>query len=107
MQGRRATPPMDVSLRVDFLCMSEAQWLQDTDAGAAPKKRISAATAHRPPDKQKLVATKEWRIPAFISQHYMEDAKMRITAYRMLGEVTNRRELETLSANWRDQFGPP
>lgn len=107
MQGRRATPPMDVSLRVDFLCMSEAQWLQDTDAGAAPKKRISAATAHRPPDKQKLVATKEWRIPAFIPQHYMEDAKMRITAYRMLGEVTNRRELETLSANWRDQFGPP
>jgi transcription-repair coupling factor (superfamily II helicase) len=106
MQGRRANLPMEVSLRVDFLCMSEAQWLQD-DADATPRKRVTDATAHRPPDKQKLVAAKEWRIPAFIPQTYMEDPKLRITAYRMLGEATNRKELDTLSANWRDQFGPP
>jgi transcription-repair coupling factor (superfamily II helicase) len=106
MQGRRAAPPMDVSLRVDFLCMSEAQWLHDADSGAPPKTRVTAATAHRPPDKQRLVASREWRIPAFIPQTYMEDAKLRITAYRMLGEVTNRKELESLSANWRDRFGP-
>ncbi|OAI55634.1 transcription-repair coupling factor [Verrucomicrobiaceae bacterium SCGC AG-212-N21] len=106
MQGRRSTPPMEVSLRVDFLCMSEAQWLQD-DADTTPRKRVTAATAHRPPDKQRLVIAKEWRIPAFIPQTYMEDPKLRITAYRMLGEVSNRKELDTLSANWRDQFGPP
>jgi transcription-repair coupling factor (superfamily II helicase) len=107
LQGRRTAPPMEVSLRVDFLCMSESQWLQDTDADTAPKKRVTAATAHRPPDKQKLVIAKEWRIPAFIPQSYMEDAKLRITAYRMLGEVMTRKELDALEANWRDQFGPP
>jgi transcription-repair coupling factor (superfamily II helicase) len=106
MQGRRATPPMEVSFRADFVCLSEAQWLQDADAEAAPRKRVTAATAHRPPDKQRLVTSKEWRIPAFIPQTYMEDAKLRITAYRMLGEVMNRKELDALSANWRDQFGP-
>jgi transcription-repair coupling factor (superfamily II helicase) len=89
--------------------MSEAQWLQDADSDALPKTRVTAATAHRPPDKQKLVAAKEWRIPAFIPQTYMEDAKLRITAYRMLGEVMSRKELDSLSANWRDRFGafPP
>jgi transcription-repair coupling factor (superfamily II helicase) len=106
MQGRRATPPMEVSFRADFLCMSEAQWLQDAEEDAAPKKRVTAATAHRPPDKQRLVISKEWRIPAFIPQTYMEDPKLRITAYRMLGEIMNRKELDSLSANWRDQFGP-
>ena len=38
--GRRLveaiTSPMEVSLRLDFVCMSESQWLQDTDASAAP-----------------------------------------------------------------------
>lgn len=107
MQGGRATPPMEVSFRADFLCMSEAQWLQDTDTENAPKKRITAATAHRPPDKQRLVAQKEWRIPAYIPQTYIEDPKLRITAYRMLGEVMNRKDLDALSGNWRDQFGRP
>ena len=36
----------------------------------------------------------------------MEDAKLRITAYRMLGEVMTRKELDALERNWRDQFGP-
>jgi len=105
MQGRRSTPPLEVSLHVDFLCMSEAQWLQTVDE--VPEKRATAATSHRPPDRQKLVTTKEWRIPAFLPQSYMEDARLRITAYRMLGEVSTRKELESLERGWRDQFGPP
>ncbi|WP_009959636.1 transcription-repair coupling factor [Verrucomicrobium spinosum] len=105
LQGRRTPPPMEVSLRVDFLCMSEAQWLQEADG--TPQKRVTAATAHRPPDRQKLVTANEWRIPCFIPQSYIEDARSRITAYRLLGEVLTRKELDTLERNWRDQYGPP
>ncbi len=107
LQGRRAPPPMEVSLHVDFLCMSEAEWLQATDPDAGVKKRVTAATAHRPTDRQKLVTDRETRIPAFIPQTYMEDARSRITAYRLLGEVLTRKELDALEASWRDQYGRP
>lgn len=106
LQGRRTTPPMEVSLRIDFVCMSETQWLQGSDNSDKPQKRVTAATSHRPLDKQKMVVAKEWRIPAFIPQTYMEDPKLRITAYRMLGEIMTRKELDTLAETWRDQFGP-
>ena len=82
LQGRRAAQPVEVSFAVDFLCLSEAQYLQ----GLEDNKDIA---------------------PAFIPAAYIEDAKLRITAYRMLGEVTSRKELDTLARNWRDQFGPP
>jgi transcription-repair coupling factor (superfamily II helicase) len=104
MQGRRTATPMEVSLRIDFLCMNEAQWMQAEEE--PPQKRVTAATAHRPPDRQKLVTARETRIPAFIPTNYMEDARTRITAYRMLGEILTRKELDELERNWRDQFGP-
>jgi transcription-repair coupling factor (superfamily II helicase) len=104
MQGRKTAPPMEVSFRVDFLCMNESQWIQDIDA--VPQKRVSAATAHRPPDRQKLITTKDWRIPAFIPVSYIEDARSRITAYRMIGEIMTRKELDALEQGWRDQYGP-
>jgi transcription-repair coupling factor (superfamily II helicase) len=105
MQGRRSAQPVEVSLHIDFLSMNEAQWLLTADE--TPQKKATQATAHRPPDRQKLVSAREWRIPAFIPTSYMEDARLRITAYRMLGEVLTRKELDTLERNWRDQFGPP
>ncbi|TLD68802.1 transcription-repair coupling factor [Phragmitibacter flavus] len=105
LQGRRVPQPMEVSLHIDFLCLSEAQWLQDNHA--APTKRATAATAHRPPDRQKLVKNTDHRIPAFLPASYIEDTRQRIIAYRMLGETMTRKELDTLERDWRDQFGPP
>jgi len=77
MQGKRAMRPVEVGLRADFLVMSEALMLQAA-----------------------LGAT-----PAFLPATFIEDLKMRITAYRQLGEVMMRRELDELEAQWRDQFG--
>jgi len=98
---------MEVSLHIDFLCLSEAQWLQDNHA--VPTRRVSAATAHRPPDKQKLLKNTDQRIPAFIPASYISDTRQRIIAYRMLGEVMTRKELDSLEKRWKDQFGklPP
>ena len=77
-QGRRSARPVEVSLRADFLCLSESLML-----GALPGTT-----------------------PAFIPSTYIEDAKLRIQAYRMLGEVMVRRELDELEEQWADQFGP-
>ena len=79
MQGRRVARPVEVALRADFLCLSENLM----------------ATA--PPGTT----------PAFVPASYVEDAKLRIQAYRALGEVMTRRELEDLEEQWRDQFGKP
>ncbi len=77
MQGRRVARPIDVSLRADFLVQTEALMVQ-----ASP-----GAT------------------PAFLPSNFMEDTRLRITAYRQLGEVMTRKELDELETQWRDQFG--
>ncbi len=83
MQGRRAAPPVEVSLHTDFLCLSEAQF---ADAGGDPRLA-----------------------PAYLPVIFIEDARMRIGAYRALGEVMMRKELDQVERDWRDQFGvfPP
>jgi transcription-repair coupling factor (superfamily II helicase) len=77
MQGRRIARPVEVGLRADFLVMSEALMLQ----------AAKGAT------------------PAFLPATFIEDAKLRITAYRQLGEIMTRKELDELEGQWRDQFG--
>ncbi|MFC5456054.1 transcription-repair coupling factor [Prosthecobacter fluviatilis] len=77
MQGRRVARPVEVGLRSDFLVMSEAQMTQ-ADKTATP---------------------------AFIPASFIEDLKLRITAYRQVGEIMTRKELEELEEQWRDQFG--
>ena len=66
-------------MHVDFLCLSEAQYLEIGDERMAP---------------------------AFLPTNYIEDARLRISAYRALGEVTTRKELDQLERDWRDKFGP-
>lgn len=76
-QGKRAHRPIEVSVRADFLCLSESAYV-----GALPGLE-----------------------PAFIPGDYIEDAKLRIQAYRTVAEVTTRKELDELEKSWRDQFG--
>ncbi len=77
MQGRKVARPIEVSLRADFLCWSESMMV-----GALPGTT-----------------------PAFLPQNYIEDAKSRIQAYRMLGEVMTRKDHDDLEAQWLDQYG--
>lgn len=77
MQGRRVARPIEVALRADFLVQTEALMVQAA-AGATP---------------------------AFLPSNFIEDTRMRITAYRQLGEVMTRKELDELESQWRDQFG--
>lgn len=77
MQGRRVPRPVEVALRADFLVMNEALML-DAPPGVTP---------------------------AYLPAAFIEDAKLRIQAYRALGEVMTRKELDELESQWRDQFG--
>jgi transcription-repair coupling factor (superfamily II helicase) len=77
MQGRRVARPVDVSLRADFLVQTEAL-MTEAEKGATP---------------------------AFLPTPFIEDTRQRITAYRQLGEVMTRKELEELETQWRDQYG--
>lgn len=43
---------------------------------------------------------------AFVPVAYIQDAKMRIDAYRKVAEASGREELAELGAMWRDRFGP-
>ena len=80
-QGKRKQRPIDVAMRADFLCLSETAF-----NGALPGLE-----------------------PAFIPSDYIEDAKLRIQAYRAVAEVTSKKEIDELAQSWRDQFGrlPP
>ncbi|MCA1963764.1 MAG: transcription-repair coupling factor, partial [Prosthecobacter sp.] len=77
MQGRRVPRPVDVALRADFLVQSEALMAQ-AEKGATG---------------------------AFLPSSFIEDTRLRITAYRQLGEVMTRKELDELESQWRDQYG--
>jgi transcription-repair coupling factor (superfamily II helicase) len=77
MQGRRVSRPIDVALRADFLVQSEALMAQAAEGAT----------------------------PAFLPTSFIEDTRLRITAYRQLGEVMTRKELDELEAQWRDQYG--
>lgn len=78
MHGRRVPRPVEVALRADFLIQSEAHMTADLPSSATP---------------------------AFLPAAFIEDTHLRITAYRQLGEVMTRHELDDLEAQWRDQFG--
>ena len=78
LQGRHTVTRVDVPLRVDFLTNSDSQ--EDNC---------------------------ENRVPAYLPASYIEEAPMRIAAYRQLAQLTTMRELKRLRQEWRDRFGPP
>lgn len=81
MKGESQLSRIEVSFHIDFICTSEAQYLQ------APKNSL----------------------PAYIPAGYMPDSQLRISAYRQLTELTKLSEHEHLIKNWQDRFGsmPP
>ena len=77
LKGDPAGERIDTSCHIDFLCINEAQY-QHAPSGS---------------------------LPAYIPAEYMPEARLRITAYRLLAEGTHVRELEQLRRNWKDRFG--
>jgi transcription-repair coupling factor (superfamily II helicase) len=77
LSGTSVHRRVDVVLRADFICMSEAH--------------------HE--------ATQNERLPAFIPSSYINESKQRVAAYRELATLVSRQELQELEGRWRDRFG--
>lgn len=81
LQGRQTIIRVDVPLRIDFL----------TNAEMAPTRGETDTDT----------------VPAFLPSAYIEEASLRILAYRQLAELTTKKEMKALHRQWRDRFGPP
>ena len=78
LQGRRSRTRTDVTMRLDFVCSNEAEY----------------------------VSSESHLEPAFIPADYMAQPQLRIQAYKKLAEATSSESLQKLGRDWRDRFGP-
>ncbi len=79
LQGKRVASRVDTAVAIDFIAFNEAEY-------------------HNAPDR---------KIAAYIPASYISEASQRIPAYRQLAELTSQKELQALTAQWRDRFGRP
>jgi transcription-repair coupling factor (superfamily II helicase) len=78
LKGEKTIARVEVEVRFDFVATNEAEFVQ-----LGP----------------------EARVPAFIPTNYVNDATLRIQAYRHLAQITTREQLDRLRKDWRDRFG--
>jgi transcription-repair coupling factor (superfamily II helicase) len=78
LKGRKDAPRGETSFKADFIAFSE--------------------TAHAREDP-KLV------LPAYLPSSWLEETKVRITAYREISEAGTENALTALEKSWRDRFG--
>ena len=88
LKGKKPRFRLDVDLNLDFVATNEAEFV------ATPNIRGRHAVGRAS------------QIPAFIPITYISDSSLRIRAYRDVAEVTTNEQLQRLSRDWRDRFGP-
>ncbi len=76
IKGQRTRFRLEVEMRLDFLATNEAEFVRAVQ-----------------------------RVPAFLPRSFIEDATLRIQAYRRLADVTSQEQLDRLRKEWRDRFG--
>src|SRR5213595_1130869 len=78
LKGEKPRFRLDVDLKLDFVATNEAQF------------------AHLGP---------ETCVAAFVPSSFINDATLRIRAYRDIAEIAVRNQLDRLRRDWRDRFG--
>ncbi len=78
LKGRKDAPRGETSFKADFIAFSETAYAREDP---------------------KLV------LPAFLPASWLEETKVRITAYREISEAGTERALNALEESWRDRFG--
>ena len=78
LKGRKDAPRGETSFKADFIVFSETAY-----AKADPKEVL----------------------PAFLPASWLQETKVRITAYREIAEASSEKSLLALEKSWRDRFG--
>ncbi len=78
LKGRKDAPRGETSFKADFIVFSEPAYAREDP---------------------KLV------LPAFLPAAWLEETKVRITAYREIFEAGTLKAIDALEASWRDRFG--
>ena len=100
LRGEKVRSRIEVELRLDFAATTEAEFTRRGIVAAPEPGWQPAEEESDAPGGAESV----W--PAFLPSAYIEEASLRIQAYRQLTGLANAGELEKLRANWRDRFGP-
>ena len=101
LKGERTRQRLEVVTHLDFVALTEADYLRRTHETTAEPPVPSPVD--RGPIELPLQANEWW--PAFLPTSYIEESKLRIQAYRQLAGISRPDELETLRETWRDRFG--
>ena len=78
LKGRKDAPRGETSFKADFIIFSETAYAREDP---------------------KIV------LPAFLPAAWLEEAKVRITAYREISETGTLKAIDALETSWRDRFG--
>jgi transcription-repair coupling factor (superfamily II helicase) len=78
LKGRKDAPRGETGFKADFMVFSETAYAREHP---------------------------ETVLPAFLPTSWLEETKIRITAYRELSEAGTLKTLENLEKSWRDRFG--
>ena len=78
LKGRKDAPRGDTAFKADFIAFSETTYAREDP---------------------KVV------LPAFLPTAWLEETKLRITAYRELSEASTIKSIDALEKSWRDRFG--
>ncbi len=78
LKGRKDAPRREASFKADFISFSETAFSREDP---------------------KLV------LPAFLPTSWLEETRVRITAYRELSEAGTEKAIQALEKSWRDRFG--
>ena len=78
LKGRKDAPRGETSFKADFIIFSETAYAREDP---------------------KIV------LPAFLPAAWLEEAKVRITAYREISEAGTLKAIDALETSWRDRFG--
>jgi transcription-repair coupling factor (superfamily II helicase) len=93
LKGQKPRLRLDVDVRLDFVVTNEAEFI-------APPTKSNGLPAPN------AFGVGKAPLPAFIPVAYVSDPAMRIRSYREIADITSPEQLDRLSRDWRDRFGP-
>ncbi len=93
LKGRKDAPRGEATFKADFIITTETAWLKNGVPGSVPSSHPQSPISNLQ------------SLPAFLPASWLEETKLRITAYRELSEAGTEKAVDALEQSWRDRFG--